>query len=66
MKYFKLRYCQKQQEEIIKDGIEPVLVDPADGLGNFVQIIITQLHVGVPTSPDAETESDNQSEEILS
>ena len=57
MKCANFRCCQKKKEN---DGgdVEPLLVDPTEGLGNFIQI--TELRAGAPTSSDEESETETQ------
>ena len=61
VKCAKLRCCQKKEEN--EDDVEPLIVDPTEGLGNFIQI--TELRAGAPTSSDEESEIETQSEETL-
>ena len=62
MKCPKLRCCHKRKENE-EDDVEPLLVDPTEGLGNFVRI--TELRAGAPTSSDEESETETQSEEMV-
>ena len=62
MKSPKLRCCHKRRE-IEEDDVEPLMLDPTEGLGNFVRI--TELRAGAPTSSDEESETETQSEEIV-
>ena len=62
MKCPKLRCCHKKYESE-EDDVDPLLIDPTEGLGNFVRI--TELHAGAPTSSDEESETETQSEEML-
>ena len=62
MKCPKLRCCHKRRENE-EDDVEPLMVDPTEGLGNFVRI--TELRAGAPTSSDEESETETQSEEIV-
>ncbi|MDA8003117.1 MAG: hypothetical protein MPL62_17680, partial [Alphaproteobacteria bacterium] len=61
MKCVNFRCCQKEADE--EDDVEPLVVDPTEGLGNFVQI--TELRAGAPSSSDEESETETQSEETL-
>ena len=56
MKCAQLRCCQRQ-EQVQEDNVEPLSADPAEGLGNFVDLTNS-------SDDGAETETDRQ-EEIL-
>ena len=62
MKCPKLRCCHRKRENE-EDNEEPLIIDPTEGLGNFVRI--TELRAGAPTSSDEESETETQSEETI-